>query len=86
MTQNPQKNQPITVADFEMLYGECVIAIEELQRLSFPVTLNLALGMEKTFCPAPEETRTDENLRIKKLAGYVGAEALRPEHRYLLGE
>lgn len=86
MNLNPQDKVPITEADFVAFYGEHEIAIDELKRLPFAVTLNLALGMEKTFCPASEETRSDETLRLKKLAEYIGAEALLPEHQYLLGE
>lgn len=81
-----QQKLPFTEADFLEYYGEHPIDNEELNKLPFVLTISAAIAMEAKFCPASKEIREDSNLRLKKLAEYVGRKALLPGHQYLLDE
>ena len=84
MTQETPQS-PITEAKFVEIYGNYPVQVEGLpEGLPFTPTIKWLLGMEKDFCPAKPEERSDEMKRLGRLAGYVGDTALKPEHRYLL--
>lgn len=70
----------MTEAEFLAIYGDYPIAIGE----DLKISLNFAVALEATHCPAPPEKRADEELRLQRLVRYVGHEALLPEHRWLV--
>lgn len=80
--QIPEK-QTIDEATFVVVYGEYPVALDGLVK---PITVNVALGLEASFCPASEDKRSDEAARLRQLAKYVGQGALLPEHQWLLAK
>lgn len=83
MSNATSENQPINEPDFVAIYGEYPVSLEGLPK---PITVNFALSMEDAFCTASPEARSDEAARLKRLAGFVGRQALKPEHQWLLPE
>lgn len=79
--EQPIKQAAVTEAEFVTIYGEYPVAIDSLP---VQVTINHALAMEASYCPATPDKRTDEVLRLTQLAKYVGRKALLPEHQWLL--
>lgn len=71
--------QKLTETEFVEKYGDSTFKRGDLE-----VTLNQALEMEKMLCPADIEKRENNDLRLSYMAKMVGAEALLPEHQYLL--
>jgi hypothetical protein len=75
---NSQKQIP-QLEEFVTLYGDSHVKLG-----TFELTLNDALAMEASFCPADPEKREDPEARLQYLAKLVGEQTLLPEHRFLL--
>ncbi|MDL2341679.1 MAG: hypothetical protein QFB87_01195 [Patescibacteria group bacterium] len=82
-TPTATEPRPLSEQEFVEVYGEYPVALAGLPR---PITINFALAMEAAACPADAEQRSDEAKRLKQLASFVGHEALKPEHRWLLAQ